>query len=395
MGKPITFRSLAAEGEPHLPHGRQGRLRTKTMSRQTEAGKPLGSAAPAKGFLSLVGESAVPAFRTLIDPTTLAQLPRLFQEGFGPVRRMFIQSHNMREILRRLQNGEQITFVTSFPRSGNTWMRFLLSDVFLQNHGVETATDLKVQPHGIIADFYCDWIARRNQEVATPGVLVKTHDVYDVLRRRFVGSGLKESHGAFNPAAAFQTCRHLYLFRPPEDSLVSLFHLTSDPWRLYLRRKCVDHDGAGMGIDAFCLETLHGWISHASGYLAAADEGIPIWFISYDQLREDTPAILSEILRWLGVAHTSATVDRAASNMAFSKLQAFEAKSLGGRTPLFRRGKDGAGRMDLKPETISQIRARAGDLVERLRERVERQRGKSSGFSPRAFEAHAPKSQPA
>jgi hypothetical protein len=367
----------------------------KKMSQQTEAGKAPESTAPAKGILQLIGESFGPAVRTLSQPETLAQLPRLFQEGFGPVRRLFVQAHNMREILRRLRDGEQITFVTSFPRSGNTWMRFLLSDVFQQNHGVETATDLKVQPDGIVADFYCDWIARHNQEVSTPGTLVKTHDVYDVLRRRFVGGGLKETKGPFNPAAAFQTCRHLYLFRPPEDSLVSLFHLTSDPWRLYLRRKCVNHDGTGMGIDAFCLETLQGWISHASGYLAAAEEGIPLWFISYDQLREDTPAILGEILHWLGVPHTSATVNRAAANMAFNNLQAFEAKTLGGRTPLFRRGRDGSGRMDLKPETLQQIRERTGDLLDRLRERVERQRGRNQGLPQKASGVKAGKSQPA
>jgi hypothetical protein len=363
------------------------------MSQETEVEKRLESPVPAKGSLRLFGESLTPALRILLDPQTLAQLPRLFQEGFGPVRRMVIQAHNSREIWRRLQNGERITFVTSFPRSGNTWMRFLLSDIFLQNHGIETATDLKVQPDGIIADFYCDWIARRNPHVPTPGVLVKTHDVYDILRRRFPGADVKAPNAPFNPAAAFQTCRHLYLFRPPEDSLVSLFHLTSDPWRLYLRKKCVNHDGAGMEIDAFCLETLHGWISHAAGYLAAADEGIPIWFISYDQLREDTPAILSEILRWLEVPHSAATVGRAASNMAFSKLQAFEARTLAGRNPLFRRGRDGSGRMDLRPETLREIRERTGDLLERLRERVDRQRAQDQDRPQKAL--NSPKSQPA
>jgi hypothetical protein len=365
------------------------------MSQEIKAEKLVESAAPAKGLLRLVGESFPPALRILLDPQTLAQLPRLFQEGLGPARRMVIQAHNIREMLRRLQDGERVTFVTSFPRSGNTWMRFLLSDIFLQNHGIETATDLKVQPDGIIADFYCDWIARRNQNVSTPGLLVKTHDDYDVLRRRFVGAGISGSRRRFNPAAAFQTCAHLYLFRPPEDSLVSLFHLTSDPWRLYLRRKCVNHDGAGMGIDDFCLETLHGWISHASGYLAAADEGIPIWFISYDQLRQDTPGILSEILRWLGVPYSAATVTRAASNMAFSKLQAFEAPTLAGRTPLFRRGQVGSGQKDLKPETLVKIRERTSELFDGLKGRVERQRARNQDRPQKAFDTSSPTSQPA
>src|SRR5208282_528963 len=138
------------------------------MSQVKELEKRMESSAQATGILRLFGESITPALRTLVDPQTLSQLPRLFREGFGPVRRMVIQAHNTGEISRRLQNRERVTFVTSFPRSGNTWMRFLLSDIFLQNHGIETATDLKVQPDGIIADFYCDWIARRNPHVQTP-----------------------------------------------------------------------------------------------------------------------------------------------------------------------------------------------------------------------------------
>src|SRR5580700_7135812 len=81
-------------------------------------------------------QSLLPAVRTLLQRKTLAQLPRLLKEGTGPVHRMLIQAHNTREIVKLLDAGERITFVNSFPRSGNWWLRFLLSDVFQQNQGI-------------------------------------------------------------------------------------------------------------------------------------------------------------------------------------------------------------------------------------------------------------------
>ena len=156
-----------------------------------------------------------PAFRLLARPATLAQLPRLLVEGYAPARRMFVQAHNGREITRLLSDGHPITFVSSFARSGNTWVRYLLSDVFLQNHGLETATELAVHPDEIIPDFYCEAIAKRNRAVPTPGLLVKTHDIFGQLQKQF-GEGVAQEPGG--------NCRHLYIYRTPEDSLVSFYH---------------------------------------------------------------------------------------------------------------------------------------------------------------------------
>ncbi len=108
----------------------------------------------------------------LLRPRTLAWVPRLLKEGLAPLRQVaslkLIEAHNMREIKNLLADEVPITFVTSYPRSGNTWMRYLLSDVFLQIHGIDTDTKLAVHPDEIIADFYCSRVAMRNKAVRTP-----------------------------------------------------------------------------------------------------------------------------------------------------------------------------------------------------------------------------------
>src|SRR5665213_939432 len=65
----------------------------------------------------------------LLRPRTLAWVPRLLKEGLAPLRQVvslkLIEAHNMREIKNLLADEVPITFVTSYPRSGNTWMRYL------------------------------------------------------------------------------------------------------------------------------------------------------------------------------------------------------------------------------------------------------------------------------
>jgi hypothetical protein len=254
-------------------------------------------------FTRVACQTVMPAFRTLLQRKTLVQLPRLLSEGMGPVLRMFIQAHNSREIIKLLDAGERITFVNSFPRSGNWWIRFLLSDVFQQNQGITTATGHADRAARIVPDFYCEMVARRDVSIKTPGFLMKSHDDFPILKQRFATNEQRR--------AAFEACRHLCPYRSPADSLVSMFHVS-------LRVNYV-HSKAGNDIDAFCLEYLPGWVAHISSHLAAAKEGTSIFFVSYHDLLQRPEAGLAEMLTWLGAPYTPEILERAVSNTNFKK----------------------------------------------------------------------------
>jgi len=91
-------------------------------------------------------QGTFPALGLLLRGSTLAQLPRLLLEGLAPARRMFIQGFNNSELARLVRNHTPVTFVCSYARSGNTWMRYLLSDIRLQNEGLETSTNHASRP---------------------------------------------------------------------------------------------------------------------------------------------------------------------------------------------------------------------------------------------------------
>jgi hypothetical protein len=326
-------------------------------------------------FVRLIREGAVPALRLLARPSTLVQIPRRLGEGLGPVQRMLVQAHNNREMARLAQKQAPVTILASFARSGSTWMCYLLSDVLLQNQGIETTTQLPIDPDKIIVHYYATLIVRRDTSVQTPGHIIRTHDLIPKLQEHIGG----------NPAV--RKWRYLYLYRNPEDALVSTFHLYRR--EKYLRSKFC-HD-----IDLFCLDFIPRWLGHVKSFLDALDEGVEVHLVSYGELLRQTTVVLSETLRWLGIPHTDAMVSRAHSNMLFQKLQAREAKALEGKlpffprgydkgfpyatqlrpdkVPFFRRGSEGSGRMELKPETLGKIRDATQALFARANQSLARQ----------------------
>ena len=319
-------------------------------------------------FVRIFSQGALPALRLLANPKTLAQLPRLFSEGLAPAKRMFVQAHNNKEMARLMREKAPVTFVCSFARSGNTWMRYIMCDVLLQNQGYKTGTILPVDPGRIIPDYYAQLITRRDTSVQTPGHLIKTHDLIPMLQRHVGGD------------PQVRRCKYLYLYRTPEDALVSLYHLS-------LREKYI-RSKAGRNIDLFCLEALPTWVDHLQSYLDALDEGVNIHLIYYDQLLRQPKAVFAEALQWMGIPYTEDIVDHADSNMQFGKLQATEAKTLGGRVPFFRRGSDGSGSLELKTETVAKIQDATKDQFARANELLARQsecrKGIGGSFSPQA-----------
>jgi len=352
------------------------------MTRQQDTAVQSRRSFPKPGFLR---GGLGPALRFIFRVDNFRQLPRLLHEGASPVFRLAIQAHNTAEITRLLREGWQLSFVSSFPRSGNTWIRYLLADVFLQSRGVATTTQLPVHPDKIVPDFYRNWMPRREVTIPPPAVFVKTHDTFQQLQARFGGVLPRAAAGGSAAVPAFRGCKHLYLYRSPEDALVSLFHYYD--CQKHLRYK------TAAGIDAFCREYLPVWAENLDGYLRAAEEGFQVLFVPYELLLQYPAEILSKLLRWLGARHDGATVERAVSNMQFSKLHAVEDRSVSDEAAFralprecasfaasrgtfkeeaffFRRGCKGSGRAELQESTMNLILDRTAHLMEQANARV-------------------------
>ncbi|MGP8201703.1 MAG: sulfotransferase domain-containing protein [Limisphaerales bacterium] len=245
-------------------------------------------------------------------------------------------------------------------------MRFLLTDVLLQAHGVETKTELPVHPDNLIPEFRCDSLLSRFARCPhwareRPTVFVKSHFLFARLAQMLSLDGRRGFGMQPGGRAPYRDCRILYLYRSPEDALVSVYHLKHDDD--YARGRAIH------GLDDFCRIHASRWMETMKSYFRAADDGVPVFFVSYEQMVEGTTLALGETLRWLGLPHDSQMVERAVSNMQFGKLQAMETQAnktsspAGKQSLFFRRGGVGSGCAELQESTVREIRERTASLL--------------------------------
>jgi hypothetical protein len=230
---------------------------------------------------------------------------------------------------------KETTFIASYPRSGNTWVRLLVADVVLQLNDRETGTELPLDVFTVIPDMHQhgdQWQGLVMAEgIESPFTLLKTHWRWDQTQ-----------------------ARSAFIFRRPEDSLCSYFHYH----RRYdhLRPKTIQ------GIDAFCREFVDEWCQHTHSYIQGRrTKPGNIHFTSYESLHADPVAALGRILRFLHMEPARAQIALAVENHRFDKQQVTE-KNVPNNERFFRKGKVASAQEELAPETLAFIRQKADSL---------------------------------
>ena len=122
-------------------------------------------------------------------------------------------AENIKGIANLVKKGTEVTWLASFPRSGNTWLRLVITEYLLRLSGVNEFNVFE-EVKTTIPDFTRDPILLANKNIAHQPKLVKTHDTYFKTR-------------SLVPRSARSAFRYLYLFRAPEDALTSFFHYSN------------------------------------------------------------------------------------------------------------------------------------------------------------------------
>jgi len=233
--------------------------------------------------------------------------------------------------LKKLRSNDFL--VVSLPRSGNTWLRLLLSNVILQIHGIQTATVLPIDVDRIIPDINAHAIEDIDPRIRLPFRLVKSHRVYEPM-----------------------PCNCVYLFRKTEDALCSYYH--------YHLRYGHLQNGAANGIDDFCLRYLDEGLNHIEFFVRLARRAQPeILFLSYEALMSDPVLCLKKTLAFVGLAVKDDICRKAVADHTFEKMRRCE--EIDGEVGttyhefFFRKGKIGSASEELHPSTLDHIRKRA------------------------------------
>lgn len=206
------------------------------------------------------------------------------------------------------QSAMPITWLASYPKSGNTWLRFLLANIIT---GGPPANSLAVSK--LVCDIHQPKIPF---EPADPGKLfIKTHF----------------ARVAQHPRMG-ETARAVHIVRHPRDVLLSALNyrrmegVIENLTDAQYAETFISHAG-----DPLWAKLGYGsWIQHAATWAVGAP--FPVLTIRYEDLKHDAEPTLRRVLDFVQLDASDDDIARAVDQCSFDKLRAVEIRERGKKT---------------------------------------------------------------
>ena len=190
------------------------------------------------------------------------------------------------------------TFIVSYPRSGNTWTRFLIANLLFAGQPISFANIERLIPDAEAQS------SRYMKRIPSPRV-IKSHQYFD---HRYP--------------------KVLYITRDPRDVAVSYYNFA----RKY--RHIADNYPLEQYVHGFVTGTLQSsawgtWAENVGTWMAARNGRPTFLVLRYEDLIADTQTELATVARFLGVDATPAALSRAIENSSADHLRELEKKEGG------------------------------------------------------------------
>ncbi len=196
-----------------------------------------------------------------------------------------------------------IAWLASYPKSGNTWVRFILHHCLFG----EPRESLDVNRR--IPDVHRRMKGDALETADDDGtILAKTHYQLDA------------AHPMLD-----RTARALHIIRDPRDVLLSALNYRRlngvTPEQLSDRAYAEQFIRAG-GDTTWLRQKMGTWASHADSWAGA--DAFPVMTIRYEDLKRDTPATMRSAVEFLGLDVADDALARAVEASDFDRLRAIE-----------------------------------------------------------------------
>lgn len=272
-----------------------------------------------------------------------------------------------------------IVWLASYPRSGNTWLRALLTNYLEGGESPASIDALVGGPNPAERNVFDEQLGLSSSDLVPEEILRLRPLLHALLaaelpRPTFVkvhDACLRTAGGAllFPPGA---TCGAVYLVRNPLDVAVSCAHFWNWPVARGVaelsRPEAALSQPAG-GIHEMLPQALLTWSGHVASWL---DQGeLPVHVARYEDLLANPEAAFGAILRFAGFEPEAGRLARAVGHARFERLRAEEERSGFHEKPptcssFFRAGRAGSWREALSREQVRALADAHAPLMERF-----------------------------
>ena len=255
-------------------------------------------------------------------------------------------------LLHRKPAGRQMTvlpddlFIVSYPKSGNTWTRFLLGNLIYED---EPVTFRNVE--SLIPSIY---IFSDRQLLRLPRIF-KSHDCFDPRYRKVI-----------------------YIVRDPRDVTVSAYHYSikvkllpdSCPIQEFVPLFMSGTFGSGLLADP----RWGSWYDNVASWLAM-QHNRKFLLLRYEDMLDDAARELHKVADFLGVSATSERIARAVNLSSADKMREMEktqskdwqlTKESRQDKPFVRKARAGGWKSEMPPAAVTQLEAEWGGLMRTL-----------------------------
>jgi aryl sulfotransferase len=273
-----------------------------------------------------------------------------------------------------------IVWLASYPKSGNTWMRALLTNYRRDADGPAPINELEEGKNAAARVWFDEWVGVESSALPDEVVERLRPDVYRCLARDAQDTMFLKTHDAWR-----RTDRGEPLF--PADVTEGVVYLVRNP--LDLAASYADHQGVEVAraVELLCdpenamsrqegllveqlTQPLRSWSGHIRTWLD--DSGLRVHLARYEDLLADPEGVFRAVLRFCGLPPDEDRIRKAVRFSQFSELQrqerekGFRERAPTSTAPFFRGGRAGSWREELSPELARRLIAAHSDAMRRF-----------------------------
>lgn len=230
-------------------------------------------------------------------------------------------------------------YVVSFPKSGATWIDFLLANTNIIMSNIDREVTF-YNVHHFVPDI---------------------HDSIDLspVVLTFPGFRFIKSHSPYNPLYK----NVIYVVRDPRDVLVSYY---------YFMKGLGGYSGSLSQLIRSEMYGISAWLKHVEGWIDNSPASLPFFMIKYEDLKLNAESELFKVYEQLGYVIPDSILSKAVEMSSFSNMKVAEKKlNYGGRPvtnnfKFMRKGVSGEGKDEISASDHEYIINHAGDMLSRL-----------------------------